>query len=445
MNILRVKELFERSYAYCNLQYSDPDLLPCIIDRVTELATTKDWSLVEEYLNIVDDPLFLLNRAVLVSHCSKQKGFDTSQIENILDPDNLLNKWADSLSRLLLRIVQQTKDYDYLVQQILNYEDFLFYEMRFTLERRQTACEIYDLRGIDFFLIHYMEGEKTAHFDDALWNSANLIIVFLNESGRQEEATRVTEELKSRKELLEEIIAEYSSVASEPITETLENIRLTGERFWVDYLSLSVWRIINESSRRELLDAFVTEIMLKKGVLIGWSQVVLSLCKVVERELADVLFTRWIGLIQEANFSIPEGASKRELKRIKSREITFSTLKSCSEPPVHPPTLGQMVFVAKFWSDDIMNKCTPLFTTINNKTYPYCERFVQKVKQISRFLEDTHPFNHENPSLVDLRNASAHPGHEDDFTWSQHIPWLKEFLGKPPKEVLRTVAELKGE
>ena len=445
MNELKDAEIFERAYAYCNLQYGDPALLSCIIDRINELATTKEWNLVEKYLDKIDDPLFLLNRALLVSHCSKQKGFDISQVENIFDSNSLLHKWADSLSRLLLRIVQQTKDYDYLVQQILNYEDFLFYEMRLTPERRQIACEIYDIRGIDFFLIHYMEGETTAHVDDALWKSANLVVEFLNESGRQEEVTRVTEELKSRKEKFKEIIAEYSSLNSETISESLENIRLAGERFWVDYLSLSVWRKIDESSRRELLDAFVTEIMLKNGVLKGWSQVVLSLCKVLEREMADVLFTKWIGLIQEANFTIPSGASKRELKRIKSREITFSTLKSCSKSPVHPPTLGQMVFISKFWSDDIMNQCTPLFATINNKTYPYCQSFAQKVKEISQFLEDKHPYNHEYPSLVDLRNASAHPGHEDDFTWSEHIPWLKEVLGKPPKEVLRIVVELKGE
>lgn len=437
-------EIFDRSYAYCNLQYGDPDLLPCIIERVSELAITKDWSLVEQYLDINNDPLFLINRALLVSHCASQKGFDTSSIENLRDPENLLNKWADSLSQLLLRIVQQTKDYDYLVQQILNYEDFLFYEMRFTPERRQIACEIYDLRGIGFFLIHYMERETTAYNDDALWNSAFLIVEFLNESGRQEEATRVAEELKYRKERFREIIAEYSRMDSESISETLENIRLAGERFWVDYLSLGVWQKIDELSRPELVDAFVTEIMLKKGVLRGWSQVALSLCKVLERETADILFTKWIEQIQNAVFNIPAGASKKVLKRIKSREITFRTLKSCSEPPIHPPTLGQLVFVSKFWSDDIMNQCTNLFSTINEKAESCCKNYALKVQELSLFLEDKHPYSEENPSFVDLRNASAHPGHEDDFTWSEHIPWLIESLGKPPKEMLRLVVELKG-
>lgn len=444
MKMLKDTEIFDRSYAYCNLQYGDPALLPCIIEKITKLAITKDWSLIEKYLDIDDDPLFLLNRALLISHCASQKGFDASSIENMLAPDSLLNKWADSISHLLLRIVQQTKDYDYLVQQILNYEDFLFYEMPLTPERKQIACKIYDLRGIDFFLIHYMGGQTTAHIDNALWNSANLIVDFLSESGRQEEATRVSEELKSRKERFKDIIAEYSTIDSESISETLENIRLAGERFWVDYLSSDVWRKIDESSRRELVDAFVTEIMLKKGVLRGWSQVVLSLCKVLERETADILFTKWIDLIQKAVFNIPSGVSKKVMKRIKSREITFSTLKSCSEPPVHPPTLGQLVFVSKFWSDDIMNQCTDLFATINEKAEPFCKNYALKVQELSQFLEDKHPFDEESPSFVDLRNASAHPGHEDDFTWSEHIPWLKESLGKPPKEVLRLVAELKG-
>ena len=444
MKMLKDAEVFGRSYTYCNLQYGDPDLLPCIVENVSELANAKDWALLEKYLGMDDDPLFLLNRAALVSHCTSQKGFDKSTIQNMFDPDSLLNRWADSLSKLFLRILQQTKDYDYLVQQILNFEDFLFYDMRLTPERRQIACEIYDLRGIDFFLIHYMEGQTTAHNDNALWNSANLIVDFLNESGRQEEATRVTQELKNRKERFKEILAEYSTIKSESISETLENIRLAGERFWVDYLSSDVWRKMDESSRRELGDAFVTEIMLKKGVLRGWSQVVLSLCKVLEREAADILFTKWIEIIQKAVFSIPPDASKNVLKRIKSREITFRTLKSCSEPPVHPPTLGQLVFVSKFWSDDIMNRCTNLFSTINEKAEPCCKNYALKVQELSLFLEDKHPYSEENPSFVDLRNASAHPGHEDDFTWSEHIPWLKESLGKPPKEVLKLVVELKG-
>lgn len=443
MNILKDIEIFDRSYKYCNLQYGDPALLSCILEKITELANTKDWSLIEKYLGLDHDPLFLLHRALLVSHCASQTDFDASTIENWLDPHSLLNKWADSLSQLLLRIVQQTKDYDYLVQQILNFEDFLFYEMRFTPERRQIACEIYNLRGVDFFLIHYMGAQTTAHNDDALWNSANLIVEFLNESGRQEEAIRVNEELKKRKEQFKEIIAEYSTIDSESISETLENIRLVGERFWVDYLSPNVWRKIDELSRRELVDAFVTEIMLKKGVLRGWSQVVLSLCKVLERETADILFTKWIELIQKAVFCIPSDASEKVLKRIKSREITFGTLKSCSKPPVHPPTLGQLVFVSKFWSDDIMNQCTNLFATINEKAEPVCKNYALKVQELSQFLEDKHPYNEESPSFVDLRNASAHPGHEDDFTWSEHIPWLKESLGKPPKEVLRLVVELK--
>jgi len=167
------------------------------------------------------------------------------------------------------------------------------------------------------------------------------------------------------------------------------------------------------------------------------------MCKVLEREIANILFIKWIELIQKAVFSIPPDPPKKLLKRIKSREITFGTLKSCSEPPVHPPTLGQLVFVAKFWSDDIMNQCTNLFAAINELAEPFCGNYALKVQELSQFLEDKHPYKEESPSFVDLRNASAHPSHEDDFTWSEHIPWLKESLGKPPKEVLRLVVELK--
>lgn len=444
MKLLKAKDIFRKSYEYCNLQYGDPDLLSSIIVKVNELATSAGWGFVEKYLDNTDDPLFLLNRAMVTSHCLAQKGFDLSRTDDLSKTDNLFNLWADSLSQLLLRIVQTTKEYDYLVQQILNYEDFLFYDMRITPERRKIACDIYDLRGVDFFLIHYMGGETTAYSDEALWKSAELIVGFLDESERQEEAIHITEELKIRRENLKEIITEYSSIGTQSISETIENIRLVGERFWVEYISSDVWINIEATSRRELLDAFVTEIMLKKGVLMGWSQVVLSLCKVIEREMGNVLFSKWVNLIQESQFSIPSDVSKRLRKRIQSREITFNTLKSCVVPPIHPPTLGQMVFISKFWNDEVMSKCTPLFTTINDKATSSCPNFVQKIEELTQFLEDTHPYNHEHPTLVDLRNASAHPGHEDDFTWNEHIPWLKELLGKPPREAFRVINELKA-
>jgi len=223
----------------------------------------------------------------------------------------------------------------------------------------------------------------------------------------------------------------------------MENIRLVGERFWIEYISPNAWMNIEATSRQELRDAFVTEVMLKKGVLRGWSQVVLSLCKVIEREMGNVLFTKWINLIQESQFSIPSDASKRLRNRIQSREVAFNTLKSCATPPIHPPTLGQMVFISKFWNDEVMNKCTPLFTTINDKATLSCPNFVQTIQELTQFLDDTHQYNHENPTLVDLRNASAHPGREVDFTWNKHIPWLKALLGKPPKEALRVINKLK--
>lgn len=435
---MKESEVFEKVYAHFDLQYGDPRLLSYIISSVNELAVNAEWSTIENYLKDNSDPLFLLNRALLAAHCSRQKGFDASKI------DELFNNWADALCQLLLKIVQTTKEYDYLVQQILNYEDFLFYEMRWSLNRKQIACQIYDLRGIDFFLIHYMENPTTAFKDNALWKSAELISDFLDELGRQEESSYVKKELNQKKEKIKEIVTEYSAVDTQSINEALENIRIVGERFWVDYLVPHVWTNLSEISRRELLDAFVAEIMLKKGILKGWSQVVLSLCKVIEREMGVILFTKWIEIIRSTEFSVPSNISKRSLKRVQSREFTFNTLKSCAKEPVHPPTLGQLVFVAKFWSDDTMNSCTPLFLKINNIAKSYDPDFCEKMTALSFLLEEKHPYNDEQPTLVELRNASAHPGHENDFTWGEHISWLKEVLGKPPREALKLIITLKN-
>lgn len=439
-----IDEIVRYSYEYCNLQYGDPSLLSCIVDKIAELAATKDWSLVEKYLGMEGDPLFLLNRNVLFSHCSSQIGFDKSIIKNCFDPCGLLMRWADSLSIFLLNIVKQTKYHDSLVQQIMNYDGFLHYEMWLTPERKKIACEIYDLRGVDFFLIHHMGGVTLAFEDDVLWCGANLIVGFLKDLGREEESSYVAEEIESRKNNFKEISTDYSSAKTEPIAETIEKIRLIGERFWIDYLSLDVWQKIDALSCRELIDAFVTEIMLEKGVLRGWSQVVLSLCKVLEREIADALFLKWIDPIKKSTFNIPPNTSAKTLKRIKSREITFNTLKACSESPLRPPTLGQLLFIARFWTDNIMNQCTKLFSSINELALPFCTDYALKVQELSRLLEDRNSYNEENPSYLDLRNASAHPGHEDEFTWNSHVFWLKESLGQPPKEILRLVVGLKN-
>jgi len=288
-----------------------------------------------------------------------------------------------------------------------------------------------------------MGNPTTAFKDDALWKSAELISDFLDELGRHEESSYVKEELKQRKEKVKEIITEYSAVDTQSITEALENIRLVGERFWVEYLVSHVWNNLSEVSRRELLDAFVAEIMLKKGILKGWSQVILSLCKVIEREMGDILFTKWIEIIRSTEFSVPSDISNRLLKRVQSREFTFNTLKSCAKEPVHSPTLGQLVFVAKFWSDDTMNRCTPLFLKINDFAKSYDPDFSEKMTALSFLLEEKHSYNDEQPTLVELRNASAHPGHENDFTWGEHISWLKEVLGKPPREALKLIVTLK--
>ncbi len=54
-------------------------------------------------------------------------------------------------------------------------------------------------------------------------------------------------------------------------------------------------------------------------------------------------------------------------------------------------------------------------------------------------LETPHHVDSENATLVDLRNASAHPGKEKAFTWPNYLDWLKAILGKPPYYALKAI------
>jgi len=70
--------------------------------------------------------------------------------------------------------------------------------------------------------------------------------------------------------------------------------------------------------------------------------------------------------------------------------------------------------------------------------------FTDMVGRMVELCEEAHEVNGEHPTVTELRNASAHPGREADFTWPQYVGWLKDFLGKPPREALRLLIQMRA-
>ena len=349
-------------------------------------------------------------------------------------------RWIATQGRLILEILKRTKEEDAAIQHWLNYEDFIL-----DLSLTQTGCkiisEIYDLRGLDFFLFHYVGGVTSAVKDKALFDNAKKIPIALKRVARTEEAIQVEKDIKNRLKGFTRISNQFGPI-EQTQNETdfvLEKLRLKAERFWNNYLSPDVWKALHNDSRADLMDAFISEIFLENGILHGWSIVILSLCRVIEREMGISLFTPWIGIIRKSSFSEPLNTSSSKRKKIRIRRITYEMLKKCATDPIHPPSLGQLIFVAKFWHDPIMDECTDLFKNVRTIIEKYCPNSTRAMKNITRLLEEKYSIGDELASVIELRNAAAHPGRESSFSWAKYLGWLKRSIGKPPKYILRSL------
>lgn len=351
-----------------------------------------------------------------------------------------LESWTNVFCDLILRIISHTREYDHIIQNILSYDNMLAHEIQYSKYATAIMCKIYDLRGIDFFLFHYAKGEAVSALENSwLFTTANFLVKFLVQNDRVEESLYIEKELAQRQKGLIKIDNEFLSPIRENQGNSLDLLRLQAERFWLEYLNEETWKFLHSISKSDLIDSFVTEYLLEYGVLSQWSQLVLSLCKVVEREMAQILFLPWIDIIKKSSFKIPAGISSSKTKKVLSRKYTFETLVQCATGSVHSPTLGQLIFVAKFWEDQIMDECTNLFIDIRDKLSVNYPDYNKRIKTLVEYLEDRNVINGERPNINELRNASAHPGKEKEYDWKQHSVWLKATLGEPPREILHLI------
>lgn len=349
--------------------------------------------------------------------------------------------WARAKCDLLLAVASETREDDGIVQHLLNYEDFHVEVLPFSFGPT-FIVRLYEMRGVDFFLFHYMGGETSAHEDGALFDHAASVTRSLKKLGRTAEATLVEQELEARKERLTEIRKDFQGPEYDPSTNLIARIRIAGERFWSDYLTPEVWTKVDRQSASELVDAFSTEYLLTQQVLSTWSTVALALCKVVEREIGRAIFAPWKRHFCEAKWTPPQVESEKARKRLESRMMTFKTLQSCSGDKRHSPTLGQLLFVAKFWNDPVMDRCTGVFHSIRSAVNRAQPTFSDDIARLVLLLEEPFMANGSVVTITDARNRSAHPREEDDIDWSMFIQQLKVALGKPPAELLRLLVSL---
>ena len=444
--IVNIKDVVAPVYSYFNLNIGDKRIMDKASEYIEELASSDNLEKMRSYLWI--DPILNVGTMKLaVIYGSKnlerfqlleaRTGKEDSDRVELSTP---YGRWIAAQGRLILEILKRTKEEDAAIQHWLNYEDFIL-ELSLTQTGCKVISEIYDLRGLDFFLFHYVGGEISAIKDKALFDNAKKIPIALKRMARTEEAIQVEKDIESRLKGFIQISSQFGPIEQNQ-NETglvLEKLRLKAERFWNNYFSLNVWKALHNDSRTDLIDAFISEVFLENGILRGWSIVILSLCKVIEREMSISLFTPWIDVIRKSSFSEPLNATSSKLKKIQTRKITYEMLKRCATDPIHPPTLGQLIFVAKFWDDPIMDECTDLFKNMRMSLEKYCPNSTKAIKNITLLLEEKHSVDSESASIIELRNAAAHPSREGTFSWAKYLEWLKKLIGKPPKYILRSL------
>jgi hypothetical protein len=346
-------------------------------------------------------------------------------------------EWVEAKCTLLLAILRQTREEDYVIQHLLNYDDFCIEVLNWPFKKGvQFLIQVYELRGIDFFLFHYMGGQTDAHKDAALFDGARTVVRALREVQRVAESERVDRDINERQKRTVKIQESFIGPDYDPSSNLSAKLKIASEKFWVDYLSVPVWQGLLPDSRSELTDAFSTEYLLKSQVLSNWSNVSLLLCKVVEREVGRVLFFPWKPLLTSIDWTEPSGLPNSEAKRAQSRIQTLQMLKSVATKPMTAPTLGQLVFLAKFWNDRLMDSLTDVFTRVRREASSRLPNVDVYVEQVATILTEPVVNGGEKKSITEIRNSAAHPRADGDLDWERFSATLREVLGRPPKTLL---------
>lgn len=426
--IIDSNDILKPMFDFFKVKHEDKTLIGAYQKFLNKLIENKDMEVIKDFL-VYSKPFSFFLSENLYSYFDFSKGVETISGTKIKETE--LTYYINSLGEFCLFILSNTRDYDELIKYFLTSNDLLYYIGKST-RGKEIICNYYDIRGLDFFLNYTFNDEKvTASKNSFLFTYADLIYDSLIKFERNEEAKLVLNELENRKKGLTVITNTFSR--SEP-KKTFENLRVYSERFWIDYLSPDIFHKLHSESKSDLIESIVSEELIKQKILTNTSQIALALCKVIERELNIYLFDPYIQEFITCSVKpIANTISKTQKRKVKSRLLTLQTSKNCAFKGQRM-TLGQIIFLMRFWNDKFMNEYSDLFHLIKEKNKSF-ENLTKAIEELLNYLV----LKNGEYTLLDIRNSSAHPTLDDNINWEEHIEWIKKMLGKPPKEILKRI------
>lgn len=428
IRIKDIKEIIEPVFNHFNLEYGNNSVTGKVVNLLNKISRE---DLFEEAVHLVRYSIpfdfFILQN--LYGFIQDSSWIEKNENDKIIDSE--LTIFNNTIASLCNYILTKTRDYDETIKYFLTYSDLIYY-LKLSSSGKKIIVDFYFNRGIDFFLSYNISGkqhkasEYSHYFDYAEYIQESLVFV-----KRVEEAEYVKNEISKRKEGLKEI-AEYFS-ADKP-ENTFEKLRVYSERFWFDYLGDYVFIPLREESKNELIDSIVAESLIEKKILTNISQVALAFCKVIERELNESLFQPYISeYINCSIHQIETNLSNKQRNKIENRINTINVIKKCIKNN-HQLTFGQIVFLMRFWDDQLLNEYSDLFKLIKGRNSMF-DKLTQSIRSLLEYIE----LKKEGMTLIDIRNYSAHPIVDIKINWDECVKWIKQMLGEPPKEILKRI------
>lgn len=335
--------------------------------------------------------------------------------------------WIGTYSQFFLYAMQNAYDFVEGHIKYLLLGEQLLEEMISVVPGLNVVAQIFDERGLDFFLSYYFCGAVN---DEVLLEySGDRLCRAMKRLGRVEEAEQISLEIENR----------ANGLRNARRDGVLDNLRLEGERAWFQYLEVDNWYMLSDKARIELVDAYSMQRMIEYRVLKMWAPVVLAITKVAEAELNHAIVEPWREFFASSEFQAVEFSSKKQEKKIERRRQLFNSVKKAATTGPEL-TLGQIQVLLENFDDDLMDSCTDVFIRIRlvlGKLLPEFQEIVNRIKTC--FLARESEMN-----IVDLRNASAHPRPDSvSIDWENSVVWLRQLLGTPPLELFTNIRMLK--
>jgi hypothetical protein len=428
IRIIDNKEVVEPVFKHFNLEYGDNSVIVKVLNLLNKISKE---DLFEEAVNLVhySQPFDFFTLQNLYGFIHDISWIEKIEKDSIIESD--LTVYNNALVSFCNYILTKTRVYDDTIKYFLTYSDLIYY-INLSSHGKKIIVDIYLNRGIDFFLSYkisdkqYKATEYPQYFEYAEFIHEALVFV-----QRLEEAEHVSNEITKRKEGIKEITEIFSANKPE---NTFEELRLHSERFWFEYLGEKVFTKLGKESKNELIDSIVTELLIEKKVLTNFSQVALAFCKVIERELNESLFQPYIRDYENSSIrTIEPNLPNKQRTKLENRLNTISIIKKCVKNN-HQLTFGQIVFLMRFWDDQLINEYSNLFQLIRTRRTDY-NKLSQSIRELLEYFE----LKDIGLTLTDIRNSSAHPTVDRNINWVDCVKWIKQMLGEPPKEILKRI------